>query len=254
MSVGLEGVGAGYGRRQVLHGIDLGFAAGTVTALLGPNGSGKSTLLKAVAGLIPHTGLIAIGNGMERIGYLPQDVPSNAHLNVLETVLLGRLHGLGLRIPPDEVAAAAAALELLDLGALADRRLSELSGGQRQMVYLAQALAGEPHILLLDEPTSALDLRNQVEVLTTIRRVTRGRTHALTTILAIHDLNAAARFADRLVLLQDGRVRAAGAAADVLRPERIAEVYGIQAYVYAGPDGQPTVTPYRAVSLGGAAG
>lgn len=244
MSVRLDGLTAGYGRDDVLHGIVARFARGTVTAVLGPNGSGKSTLLKAMAGVIRHTGEIRMEPRAARIGFLPQDVPGNARLNVLETVLLGRIHGLGLRIPPEDIEAATAALDLLELTSLADRRLAELSGGQRQMVYLAQALAGEPSVLLLDEPTSALDLRNQVEVLTMIRAVTRTR--SLTTVMAIHDINGAARFADRLVLLREGRVSASGSAANVLSPERIAEVYRIQAYVYDGPDGRPTVMPYRA--------
>lgn len=245
MNVRLDGVAVSYGRRRALHGIDAVFEQGTVTALLGPNGSGKSTLLKSIAGLVPHSGSIAFENGTPRIGFLPQDGSDRAALTVLETVLLGRIRSLGLRVPPGETAAAAAMVDLLGLTDLADRLLPELSGGQRQMVYLAQALAGEPDVLLLDEPTSALDLRNQIEMLATIGRLTR--TGGLTTVLAIHDLNAAARFADRLVLLQDGRVRAAGAAADVLSEDRIGEVYRVKAYVQAGPDGRPTVTPYRTV-------
>jgi iron complex transport system ATP-binding protein len=245
VSVRLDGVRAGYGGREVLRGIDLALAAGTVTALLGPNGSGKSTLLKAIAGLVPHAGSIVFGDSAAgaRIGFLPQDASGRAQLSVLETVLLGRIASLGLRVPPGELAAAAATVEGLGLAALAERTLGELSGGQRQMVFLAQALAGEPKVLLLDEPTGALDLKNQLEMLAAIVRLTRAR--GLATAIAIHDLNAAARFADRLALLKDGLFIAAGAAADVLRADSIADAYGIAAFVQAGPDGRPTVTPYR---------
>jgi iron complex transport system ATP-binding protein len=233
---------AGYRGRDVLGGIDLELAPGAVTALIGPNGSGKSTLLKAAAGLLPARGTVERAPDAV-IGYLPQDVGARAVLTVLETALLGRVGTLGLRVAPSDLAAAAATLDLLGLAGLADRHLDELSGGQRQLAFIAQVLARRPSILLLDEPTSTLDLRNQVEVLEKVRALTA--THRLATLVVLHDLNAAARFADRLVLLAHGLVRCAGAPETVLRPDLLAEVYGVAVFVQPGPDGKPTVTPFR---------
>jgi iron complex transport system ATP-binding protein len=242
VSLRLEALCAGYRGRDVVREVSLTLEPGTVTALIGPNGSGKSTLVKAAAGLLPSRGGIARPAGAT-IGYLPQDVSARAVLTVLETVLLGRVGTLGLRVAPGELAATASVLDMLGLAALAERHLDELSGGQRQMVYLAQVLARDPALLLLDEPTSTLDLRHAIEILETVRRLTATR--ALTTLIVLHDLNAAARFADRLVLLAEGRIRAIGTAVEVLRPDLIAEVYGVAAFVERGPDGHPTVTPFR---------
>ncbi|MBL8705379.1 MAG: ABC transporter ATP-binding protein [Rhodospirillales bacterium] len=237
-----ESLCVAYGRERVLRGIDLRAAPGTVTALIGPNGSGKSTLLRAIAGLVPSTGGIRRPSG--RIGYLPQDGNARAVLTVLEVVLLGRLHTLGLAVGRADIEAAAEVLHDLGLEHLGDRHLGEISGGQRQMVYLAQVVAAAPTALLLDEPTSALDLRNQMDMLDQVRRLTRARN--LATIVAIHDLNAAARFADQVVALDRGRLVAAGTPADVLTAALLAQVYRIEALVVAGADGLPSIAPLRA--------
>ncbi len=231
-----------YGKERVLHDIDLRAAPGTVTALVGPNGSGKSSLLKAIAGLVASTGTIRRPAG--RMGYLPQDGNARAVLTVLEVVLLGRLHTLGLAVGRADIEAAAQVLRDLGLEHLGDRYLGEISGGQRQMVYLVQVVAAAPTALLLDEPTSALDLRNQMEMLDQVRRLTRAR--RLATIIAIHDLNAAARFADQIVALDQGALVAAGSPNDVLTAALLARVYRIEALVVAGADGLPSITPLRA--------
>lgn len=231
-----------YGKERVLRDVDLRAAPGTVTALVGPNGSGKSSLLKAIAGLVASTGTIRRPAG--RIGYLPQDGNARAVLTVLEVVLLGRLHTLGLAVGRADIEAAAQVLRDLGLEHLGDRYLGEISGGQRQMVYLAQVVAAAPTALLLDEPTSALDLRNQMEMLDQVRRLTRAR--GLATIIAIHDLNAAARFADQIVALDQGALVAAGSPNDVLTAALLARVYRIEALVVAGADGLPSITPLRA--------
>ena len=239
MSVRIERLRAGYGGNEVLRGIDLVFRAGEVAGVIGPNGAGKSTLLKAVAGLIRFDGVVE--RGAAPAGYLPQDASARAALTVFETVLLGRVGALGLRVPPAELEAAARTLELVGIEALADRGLGELSGGERQMTLLAQVLAGNPRVLLLDEPTSSLDLRNGIEMLRLVRRLTAA--HGLVTVLAIHDLNAAVRFADRLVLLHQGRVEAEGAPDDVLRPALLEMAYGIPVLVGPGPDARLTILP-----------
>ncbi|MCC7046905.1 MAG: ABC transporter ATP-binding protein [Alphaproteobacteria bacterium] len=252
-----QGLSVAYGRARALDGVDLRAEPGTVTAVIGPNGSGKSTLLKAIAGLAGATGRLsfagrAVAAGQacradDRLGYLPQEHESRALLRVIEVVLLGRIRALGLRVPLSELQAAGRVLDELGLGGLAQRYVTELSGGQRQMVYLAQVLAAEPAALLLDEPTGALDLRNQMEMLETVRRLTRQR--GLTTLVAIHDLTAAVRCADRILVLDRGRAVAAGSAAEVLTPSLLAAVYRIEAAVSRGIDGQPSITALRALPL-----
>jgi iron complex transport system ATP-binding protein len=208
-----------------------------------------------VAGLIPATGRVAFdgvavpprGRGLRtgEVGFLPQDLSARPALTVFEVVLLGRLGTLGLRVGPGDLEAARTALTNLGIVRLADRSIGKLSGGQRQLVYLAQVLVRGPRLLLLDEPTSALDLRNQLEILQLVRRETHVR--ALTTLLAIHDLNGAARFADRILVLHDGRCWAAGPPARILSPDMLADVYGVEADVRIGCDGFPTVTVMRSL-------
>ena len=241
MQLDARGVRAGYGGREVLGGIDLSVAAGEVLAVRGANGSGKSTRLRVLAGVLPHRGEVRwSGPG---VGYMPQDNASRVALSVFEVVLLGRLRSLTLRVGAADVAAAEAALAELGIAGLAGRMLGELSGGQRQLVFLAQVLAGGPRALLLDEPTSALDIAHQLEVLALLGGAARRR--GLTTVAVLHDLNAAARFADRVALLHDGRLLAVGPPREVLRPDRLLVAYGVEAAVVEGPDGAPLVVPLR---------
>jgi iron complex transport system ATP-binding protein len=213
-----------------------------VVAVLGPNGSGKSSLLRAAAGLQRHTGRVRHeGFTPGRVAFMPQDNGCRAALTVLETVLLGRVRALGLRVPEDEVARAAAALGRLGIAALAPRRLSEISGGQRQLVFLAQLLCAEPAALLLDEPTSALDLRNGFGLLGLLRRLAREQ--GLAVLAALHDLNAAARFADRIAVLSAGRLVAHDRPERVLTPSLLADVYGMEAEVLQTSAGQRIVVP-----------
>ena len=230
MSLVVSDLGVRYGQRHALAGVSLEAKPGEVTAIIGPNGSGKSSLIRAIAGLITRQGSVRCGaDGAARIGYMPQDVGSRAALTVLEVVLLGRLRALHLRLTDADLDAAGAALATLGIEHLASRDLAELSGGQRQLVFLAQVLASEPQILLLDEPISALDIRNQVEVLDTVRRLTRER--CLTTLMVLHELSAAARVADRIIVLKEGHVAGDGRPASVLTPQLIGDVFGIEAIV-----------------------
>lgn len=248
MKVRIEDLSVRYGATTALGGVDLTAEPAEVLAVIGPNGSGKSSLIKAVAGLVPHQGRVVFetGNGSERrIGYMPQDISSRAALTVLEAVLLGRLGRLGLRVKPSDLAMAGAVLDELGLGHLAGRYLGELSGGQRQLVFLAQALASEPNLLLLDEPISALDIRHQLEVMQIVRRLTHER--RLTTIVILHDLNIAARFAARIAVMSRGRLICHGSPEAVIEPAMIAEVFGVEAAMSAAPDGALMVTPLRAV-------
>jgi len=160
-------------------------------------------------------------------------------------VLLGRMRSLGLRVAAEDLAAAEAAMTEIGVIGLAHRRIGTLSGGQRQLVFIAQVLAGNPRALLLDEPTSALDIAHQLGVLALLRDISRKR--GLTTIAVLHDLNAAARFADRLALFRDGRLVGLGLPADMLTAQHLAQVFDVEVAIDAGSDGHPSVLPLRAV-------
>ena len=246
MSVTTQALTARYGTRTVLHGIDLAAARGRILGIVGPNGSGKSTLIKALAGLLRHEGDILFGGTLLRprsIGYMPQDLQTPQALTVLDVVLLGRLGQLGLRVHDDDLDAVRSALRALDIEALAGRYLGELSGGQRQMVFLAQALVSQPSVLLLDEPISALDVRHQLDVLQVVRAMTRER--QLVTVVVLHDLQAASRFCDDIVLLCDGRVLANGTPTQVLTVAHIAQAFGVESELLTCRDGTPVLVPQR---------
>lgn len=242
---------AGYGRRQVLQGASLStLKPGTVTGLLGPNAAGKSTLMTTLAGIRkPMSGEIAVTRDDERItgsdlrnvvGYVPQDLPSGASLTAFESVLVSGRRAGRLRVRGTEIEHTAAILRKVGIEHLADRYVGELSGGQRQLVAVAQMLVRDPEVMLLDEPTSALDLRHQVELLQLIRAEVSSR--SCLALVAIHDLNLAARYCDEVVVLADGHVVAQGTPADVLTPELLARAYGIRARVLD-DGGVPVVCP-----------
>ena len=248
MSVSVQHLCASYGSRAVLHGISLAAQAGQVLGIVGPNGSGKSTLVKAVAGQIPSRGTILFNGSTQRpasIGYMPQDLQAPAALTVLEVVLLGRLQQLRLKVQPDDLQAVRQILQRLGIEALAGRDVRELSGGQRQMVFLAQALVAQPTVLLLDEPISALDVCHQLEVLAVVRDLTRQQ--ALTTLIVLHDLNAAARFCDHVALLQNGQLLACGTPAQVLTVAHIAQAFGVETEALRCSDGTGVLVPMRAL-------
>ena len=229
MRVEVEDLGVRYGRQIAVDRVSLAAMPGEILGVLGPNGSGKSSLVKAIAGVLPHHGTVRFDGVAERpsvIGYMPQDHHSRAALTVLETVLLGRLGRLGLRVSDEDIASAERVLNEIGIAHLAMRDLGALSGGQRQLVFLAQALASNPPVLLLDEPFSALDIRHQLEVAELLARLTRER--RLTTILVLHDLPMAARLADRIALLQNGRLMAMGESADILGSSAMRDVFQVE--------------------------
>jgi iron complex transport system ATP-binding protein len=246
--IDVQNLSVAYGGVTALSQISLHALPGEVLAVVGPNGSGKSSFLKALAGLHPHGGAVHFegrGRPATGIGYMPQDVSSRVALTVLETVLLGRLGRLGLRVTPQDLESTREVLASLSLEGLAHRTLGELSGGQRQMVFLAQALAGRPTVLLLDEPISALDIRHQLQVLDIVRRQTRCL--GLTTIVVLHDLAAAARHADRIALFGDGRLAGVGTATQVLTRRRLADVFGVETCGLRDPEGRLVIVPLHAV-------
>lgn len=235
----VRGLGASYGARRVLRGVDLPLLTpGSVTALLGSNAAGKSTLLRRIAGELPGPGTVTVAGQPvgswppqhpNRPAHVPQDISSGSSLRVFEAVLLAAKQGAGWSVKVDELDAVTHLLKTLQIGDLAERELAALSGGQRQLVSIAQALIRSPRILLLDEPTSALDLQRQYEVLALLRALSRQR--SLCIVMAIHDLNHALRFADQAVVLHETDVFAQGAPRQVITPALLARVYGVDARV-----------------------
>jgi len=242
----IEELAVAYGKRQVLKGVSLEVGSGEVVALIGPNGAGKSTLVRAVSGVIPVEKGKVRTNGdnllslptMQRARFLavvPQAVTMPPAYSVWETVLMGRtpyLNFLGQSSPRDE-AIARHSLEKVDALDLAERRVGELSGGEQQRVLLARALTQSTPILLLDEPTVHLDLQHQVDLMETVQALAHNENLAV--LIALHDLNLAARYADRVALLVDGRIIATGTPRQVLTPELISSAYHLEVQVVPHP-------------------
>jgi iron complex transport system ATP-binding protein len=237
----VRGVGVTRGRARLLDAVDLVAEPRSWTAIVGPNGAGKSTLLRAVAGLTSHQGRVLVDGRLvgrlspreraQEIGYAPQIPVLPEAGTVAEYVLLGRTPYRSLLLGPrrEDREIVGAALERLSLTALANRALRTLSGGERQRAVLARALAQQPRLLLLDEPTAALDLGHAQTVLELLDELRREE--GLTVVTTIHDLVLAAQYADRLVLLAQGSVAAAGRPQDVLTADVLATHYAASAEV-----------------------
>lgn len=234
---------AGYVGRPVIEGLSLpDVAPGQIVSLIGPNAAGKSTLLRALAGLAPAEGSVrygerellplSLGERAAYLTYMPQTLPQGIGLSVLETVISAQLASAGGEARLSHETATARAIEalcLLGIDGLAMDRLDRLSGGQRQLAALAQALVRNPKVLLLDEPTSALDLHHQLRVLKLVRRLATER--GLAVIVVLHDLHAAMRASDCVVVLSHGAVAAFGSPAEAITPEILARVYRVVARV-----------------------
>ncbi|MEY2958367.1 MAG: hypothetical protein RLZZ01_935 [Actinomycetota bacterium] len=255
-SIEIRGLTVRYGRRTAVESFTDTVRSGEWLGLIGPNGAGKSSLLQAIVGVVAvSSGEIAVDGapfGLRTrarraalVAYVPQDPVVPADMTGFEYVLLGRSPYVGYfgTESRHDRAMVADVLDRLDLGAFAQRKLGRLSGGERQRLVIARALATEAPILLLDEPTSALDIGHQQQALELVARLRSD--HGLTVISAMHDLTLAGMYADRLVLLHEGVVAASGAPAEVLRPETLAEFYGVRVSVHRDPDGTIVVVPRR---------
>lgn len=248
-------VSLGYGDRLVVDGLSLTVPDGEVTVIIGPNGCGKSTLLRALGRLLgPRSGCVLLdGKRIDRLptrevarelGLLPQAPAAPPGLTVADLVARGRHpHRSWLRQwSGDDDAAVSAALSWTGMSEFADRELDELSGGQRQRAWLSMALAQQTGVLLLDEPTTYLDIAHVVEVLDLVDRL--HAEHHRTVVMVLHDLTMAARYADHLVVMKDGRIAAAGPPGTVLTAELVTEVFGVRAVVVTDPVSErPLVLP-----------
>jgi len=241
--------------RSALAGVSARVAAGELVAVAGPNGSGKTTLVRAVTGLVPlAAGAVRVeGRALREwrradlarvLGVVPQREDIVFPLRVEEAVMLGRYARLGPLGAPTaaDQQAVASALARCDAVPLAQRSTDTLSGGEWQRVRLARALAQEPSVLLLDEPTASLDVRHEMEILELIRDLVD---HGLAGMVITHQLNLAARFADRIVLLNEGRVVAEGTPTEVLRKDTLDAVFQWPVAVTMWRDGSPQLVPLR---------
>jgi iron complex transport system ATP-binding protein len=227
----LNQVGVRYGKQEVLSGVTTPvLKGGEVTAVIGPNAAGKSSLFRRIAGLLDGPGDIRVNDSAPRsdtgqVCYMPQDTSVNTVLTVYESVLLARKQGTPRKVSDEDLQEVDRVLFSLRIESIAFQGLNELSGGQRQLVSLAQVLVREPKILLLDEPTSALDLHRQVEVLALIRSLARDR--GICVVLAIHDLNQVLRVADRVMVIDAGTMVACGTVETVITPTLLQNIYRV---------------------------
>lgn len=246
----------GYHRTLVVEGLDLTIPTGSFTALVGANGSGKSTILNACARLLkPKQGAVQLADvdlhGVPTkmvarwLAILPQQPTAPAGLTVEELVAHGRYphrRAFGGRSRGDRDAVAWA-LETAQLTDFAQRTLGELSGGERQRVWIAMALAQQTPVLLLDEPTAALDVAHQLEVMTLLQRL--NQEEGKTIVAVLHDLNLAARFATRMVMIKDGAIVAEGTPVEVITAENLRVVFGIEAEILrSARHGAPVCVPH----------
>ncbi len=248
----LNGVSFSYGDGLVLKDVTLTVEPGEMVACIGPNGSGKSTLLKVAAGVLrPCLGQVHLdGHSLgalsrrqvaQRVAVMPQSFQIPFAFTVSEVVFLGRTPYIRTFAGAGQADHEATSKAMAEAGVngLAGRLFQELSGGERQKAVLAMALAQEPQLLLLDEPTAHLDIHHQVEILNLVQRLNREQ--GVTVLAAIHDLNLAALYFSRLVLLKGGRVQADGVPSEVLTPETIASAFGASVRVERHPGGAPHV-------------
>ena len=253
INIEVKNVSLGYGRKVLLRDLTFEVRPGEMVGLIGPNGCGKSTIIRALSHIItPHSGHILLdGKDITRIkrpdlarlmGVVPQMPLLPSAFTAFEIVLMGRNPHLGLfqYEGPRELAIAWQAMEKTGTQSLAERRVSELSGGEIQSLLIARVLAQETKIILLDEPTANLDIGRQVEVLDLIKSLCREDN--LTVLAALHDLNLASQYCDRLILINDGQIHAEGTPSEVITTRNIADVYGAGSCVYAHPvNGLPCV-------------
>lgn len=245
-----------YGNKEVLKGINFKVSKGEIVSIIGPNGSGKSTLVKCIDGIFkPKSGNVYIHTKDTRnmspkelaktMAYVPQASSDVFIQRVFDTVLMGRKPHLTWGVRKIDLEIVEEVLDYMGLTDLAECYLDELSGGQKQKVLIARALAQEPEILLLDEPTSSLDIKHQLEVLEIVKKISKQRKSSV--VMVIHDLHLAYRFSDKLVLLKNGNVFACGDPNTVLTKENINKVYDVEVSMVNTNLG-PCVLPIKSIN------
>ncbi len=253
MRLEVDSLSFSYGDNRILDKVSFELGPG-INAILGPNGAGKSTLVKCLAGIHePQSGKASF-NGEDLIhrdpyavnmAYMSQDTPRISNLTVLEFMLLGSSQELGLRISDEDIDKAYAPLAKLGVEHLADKNVGELSGGQMQMATIAQCLVSNPDLVILDEPMNNLDLHRELDIFEIMREEHASR--EMVTVMVLHDLNFASRFADHLTVMHDGKIYSSGTPAEVITPEMVREVYKVEAEVYTNSKGYPMVDPIRSI-------
>ena len=246
----IRGFKAGYPKRLVISDLNVPMLPrGKITVLLGPNGSGKSTLLRSLAGLNRAEGqLILDGHDLmpmpfarraEQVVYLPQSLPAGVHLHVLESIIVAQRASGSNSKQAETTEQVMTLLQQLGIEHLALSYLDQLSGGQKQLVGLAQSLIRHPTLLLLDEPLSALDLNYQFHVMDLVRKETQKRN--IVTVVVVHDINIALRHGDRVLMLKDGNLIADGEPEEVITPDSLARVYGVRGRIERCSQGTPQI-------------
>ena len=245
-----------YNSTPVLENISMELDRSEVLGIVGPNGTGKSTLIRCIDHILkPRQGSILLDEDditkmkrmeiAKKMGYVPQSTTRVFPASVIDTVLMGRRPHLGWKSSEEDMDKVLEILELLGIVEFAMRDFNEISGGQQQKVLIARALAQEADVLLLDEPTSNLDIRHQLEVMEILKNVVRK--NGISAVMAIHDLNLASRYTDRILMMNGGRIFAAGDPASVLTVENIRQVYGVEVLVKS--DGErPYIIPIRPIN------
>jgi len=239
MKLEINDLAVAYDSTPILNGIRFSASSGEVVGIIGPNGCGKSTLIKTIAGIKePTTGTIYLDNlnltaipkieMAKKVGYVPQDFQQLASITVLDTVTIGRRPHVSWALTRKDFAIINNAMKSMSILPLAEKRLDQISGGERQKVFIARALAQEPALYLFDEPTSALDIRHQIEVFRLIRDLAHKGGAAV--LVVVHDLNFAQYFADKILLLKKGTIVAQGTPSEVMTREAIRDVYGVEMY------------------------
>ncbi len=250
-----RGLSVGYGEQAIVRDVTLSIRPGEITALVGPNGCGKSTLLKALARILPAMsgevtldgqpiGSFPTKDVARKLSVLPQGPIAPEGLTVTELVAQGRFphQTLFRQWSPGDRAAVERAMALTDLADLAERPVHSLSGGQRQRCWLAMVLAQDTPLLLLDEPTTFLDLKVQVDIMALLSRIVHA--DGRTMLLVLHELNLAAAFADRIVMMREGRIVSEGPGEEVIRPDELRSVFELRADVIPDPvTGRPVCLP-----------
>ncbi|MDF7627121.1 ABC transporter ATP-binding protein [Lactobacillaceae bacterium L1_55_11] len=241
MTITVQNLNLSKGRQPILKDINARFASGTLTSIIGVNGSGKSMLVKALVGLENYQGEVKLAD--DKVAYIPQSTVSDQYFSVFEFVLMGLYGSLSWQVSDQQVDQVNQVLVDLKLSHLADRKFGALSGGQQQLVVLAQALVGQPTVLIADEPTSALDLNKQLEYLNVVQNYVHQ--HDIVGIMVIHDLTLAARFSDQIYLMDQGQLTTTGTPDEVLQVEALQNLYGVGLEIMTTRDGHLAVIPLQ---------